>query len=44
MCIVVDSDDGDVEESFLPGGLDWMALLQLAKEHPGYYLHAILTK
>ena len=47
--IVVDDDDGDnvddgIEKGFLPGLLDWLALLQVAKEHPGYYLHAILTK
>lgn len=35
-------DGGD--EGLFPGGLDWMELFLVAKQHPGYYLYAILNE
>lgn len=36
--IVIDDD-----EQFLPGNLDWLALLKVVKKHPGYYSYAIIN-
>ncbi len=37
-CSVVDDDD-----QFIPGSLNWVSLLQVVKDHPGHYTHAIST-
>ena len=38
-------EEGDVEEEvsgFIPGELDWMELVKVAKLFPGYYSHPIM--
>ena len=33
----------DDDEQFLPGTLDWLTLLKIAKKHAGYYTYAIVN-
>jgi hypothetical protein len=33
----------DESDDYLPGCLDWMKLLQVTGEHPGYYLYPIVN-
>ena len=35
---------GEANGCYLPGGLDWKELLLVAKQHPGYYLCAIIKE
>ena len=40
LCIPAVIDDDD---QFLPGALDWLTLLKMAKKHSGYYSYAIVN-
>ena len=31
------------DDGFVPGEVDWMELLQVAKQHPGHYSLALMT-
>ncbi len=31
------------DDQFIPGSLDWLQLLRVVKDHPGYYTHAMST-